>query len=105
MLRDLRLRVHHGRARPRDRARYARRVEREHGFAGAPIHTRRTGRAGAVPLSRGTAGAGPRLSGGCALNPLAALGGHALEVLRALGHNAAFFWELMRTLPTSLRRP
>jgi len=39
------------------------------------------------------------------LNPLATLGGHALEVLRALGHNAAFFWELLRTLPTSLRRP
>ena len=39
------------------------------------------------------------------MNPLAVLGGHALEVLRALGHNAAFFWELMRTLPTSLRRP
>ena len=39
------------------------------------------------------------------MNPLATLGGHALEVLRALGHNAAFFWELLRTLPTSLRRP
>ena len=39
------------------------------------------------------------------MNPLATLGGHALEVLRGLGHNAAFFWELLRTLPTSLRRP
>jgi phospholipid/cholesterol/gamma-HCH transport system permease protein len=36
---------------------------------------------------------------------LAALGREALEVLRALGHNASFFWELLRTLPKSLRRP
>lgn len=36
---------------------------------------------------------------------IAALGRFALGALRALGHHAEFFWELMRTLPTSLRRP
>jgi phospholipid/cholesterol/gamma-HCH transport system permease protein len=36
---------------------------------------------------------------------IAALGRSVLDVLRALGHHAAFFWELLRTLPTSLRRP
>jgi phospholipid/cholesterol/gamma-HCH transport system permease protein len=36
---------------------------------------------------------------------VAAIGRYALECIRALGHNAAFFWQLLRTLPTSLRRP
>jgi phospholipid/cholesterol/gamma-HCH transport system permease protein len=36
---------------------------------------------------------------------LAALGRYTLEALRALGHHAFFFWELLRTLPASLRRP
>jgi phospholipid/cholesterol/gamma-HCH transport system permease protein len=39
------------------------------------------------------------------MGPIAALGRETLEVVRALGHNAAFFWELLRTLPKSLRRP
>jgi phospholipid/cholesterol/gamma-HCH transport system permease protein len=39
------------------------------------------------------------------MNWLAAIGRFALGSLRALGHHAFFFWELMRTLPTSLRRP
>ena len=38
-------------------------------------------------------------------NPLAALGGRALEVLRALGHHAFFFYELLRNIPAALRRP
>ena len=36
---------------------------------------------------------------------IAALGRFALDILRSLGHHAAFFWELLRTLPRSLRRP
>lgn len=36
---------------------------------------------------------------------VATLGRHALDVLRALGHHAVFFGELLRTLPVSLRRP
>ena len=36
---------------------------------------------------------------------IAALGRFALDILRSLGHHAAFFWELLRTLPLSLRRP
>jgi phospholipid/cholesterol/gamma-HCH transport system permease protein len=36
---------------------------------------------------------------------IAALGRFALDILRALGHHAAFFWELLRTLPVALRRP
>ncbi len=39
------------------------------------------------------------------MNWLAAIGRYTLDSLRALGHHAFFFWELMRTLPTSLRRP
>ena len=39
------------------------------------------------------------------MNWLAAIGRYTLESLCALGHHAFFFWELMRTLPTSLRRP
>ena len=35
----------------------------------------------------------------------AALGGYVLDSLRALGHHAFFFWELLCTLPTALRRP
>ena len=30
---------------------------------------------------------------------IAALGRFALDILRSLGHHAAFFWELLRTLP------
>jgi phospholipid/cholesterol/gamma-HCH transport system permease protein len=36
---------------------------------------------------------------------IAAVGRYALERLRALGHHAFFFWQLLRTLPASLRRP
>jgi phospholipid/cholesterol/gamma-HCH transport system permease protein len=36
---------------------------------------------------------------------LAAIGRYVIESLRSLGHHAFFFWELLRTLPTSLRRP
>jgi phospholipid/cholesterol/gamma-HCH transport system permease protein len=36
---------------------------------------------------------------------IAALGRFTLGIVRALGHNAFFFWELLRTLPVSLRRP
>ena len=36
---------------------------------------------------------------------IAAIGRYVLGVLRSLGHHAAFFWELLRTLPVSLRRP
>ncbi len=38
-------------------------------------------------------------------NPLQALGRDVLEVLRALGHNALFFGELLRNVPAALRRP
>ena len=38
-------------------------------------------------------------------NPLQALGRHVLGVLRALGHNAMFFGELLRNVPAALRRP
>lgn len=40
-----------------------------------------------------------------ASNPFARLGRTALDVLRALGHNAFFFVELMRSIPVALRRP
>ena len=36
---------------------------------------------------------------------IAALGRFALGIVRALGHHGFFFWELLRTLPASLRRP
>jgi len=36
---------------------------------------------------------------------IAAIGRFVIESLRALGHHAFFFWELLRTLPVSLRRP
>jgi phospholipid/cholesterol/gamma-HCH transport system permease protein len=36
---------------------------------------------------------------------VAAIGRYVLESLRALGHHAFFFLELMRALPSSLRRP
>ncbi len=36
---------------------------------------------------------------------LAAIGRLVLDSVHALGHHAFFFWELLRTLPTSLRRP
>ena len=36
---------------------------------------------------------------------VAAIGRHVIECLRALGHNALFFWALLRTLPASLKRP
>ncbi len=36
---------------------------------------------------------------------IALLGRRAIDVPRALGHQAVFLWELLRTLPTSLRRP
>ena len=39
------------------------------------------------------------------MNWLAAIGRYVIEGLRALGHHAFFFWELLRTLPTSLKRP
>jgi phospholipid/cholesterol/gamma-HCH transport system permease protein len=38
-------------------------------------------------------------------NPIQKLGQVALETLRGLGHNAAFFVDLLRNLPASLRRP
>ncbi len=38
-------------------------------------------------------------------NPLQALGRYVLDVLRALGHNALFFGELLRNVPAALRRP
>ncbi len=38
-------------------------------------------------------------------NPLQALGRHVLDALRALGHNAVFFGELLRSVPAALRRP
>ncbi|MDQ6681305.1 MAG: ABC transporter permease, partial [Pseudomonadota bacterium] len=33
------------------------------------------------------------------------IGRKALEVLRALGHHAFFFADLLRTMPAALRRP
>ncbi len=36
---------------------------------------------------------------------LAAIGRYVIECFRALGHHAFFFWELLRTLPASLKRP
>jgi len=36
---------------------------------------------------------------------LAAIGRYVIEGLRALGHHAFFFWELLGTLPKSLKRP
>jgi phospholipid/cholesterol/gamma-HCH transport system permease protein len=39
------------------------------------------------------------------MNAFAAIGRYTLGMLGSLGHHAFFFWELMRTLPTSLRRP
>jgi phospholipid/cholesterol/gamma-HCH transport system permease protein len=36
---------------------------------------------------------------------VAAIGRSVIESLRVLGHHAFFFWELLRTLPVSLRRP
>jgi phospholipid/cholesterol/gamma-HCH transport system permease protein len=38
-------------------------------------------------------------------NPLQALGRYVLDGLRALGHNALFFGELLRNVPAALRRP
>ena len=38
-------------------------------------------------------------------NPLQALGRYVLDALRALGHNALFFGELLRSVPAALRRP
>jgi len=38
-------------------------------------------------------------------NPLQALGRRVLDALRALGHNAVFFGELLRSVPAALRRP
>ncbi len=39
------------------------------------------------------------------MDALAAIGRYTLELLRSLGHQAAFFWELLRTCPKALRRP
>jgi phospholipid/cholesterol/gamma-HCH transport system permease protein len=38
-------------------------------------------------------------------NPLQALGRAVLDALRDLGHNAAFFVDLLRNVPAALRRP
>ena len=38
-------------------------------------------------------------------NPFAWLGARTLEVMRALGHNALFFLDLLGGIPTALRRP
>ena len=38
-------------------------------------------------------------------NPFQSLGRTVLGVLRALGHNALFFFELLRNVPAALRRP
>ncbi len=38
-------------------------------------------------------------------NPLTWLGVQALEILRALGHHAFFFVDLLRSVPAALRRP
>lgn len=39
------------------------------------------------------------------MNGLAYLGRRALEALRALGHHAFFFFDLLRSIPAALRRP
>ena len=39
------------------------------------------------------------------MNWLSAIGRYVIECLRALGHHAFFFRELLRTLPASLKRP
>ena len=39
------------------------------------------------------------------MNGLAYLGRRALETLRALGHHAFFFFDLLRSIPAALRRP
>jgi phospholipid/cholesterol/gamma-HCH transport system permease protein len=39
------------------------------------------------------------------VNPVQAIGRMALDVLRALGHNAFFFVDLLRHVPAALRRP
>ena len=39
------------------------------------------------------------------MNWLSSIGGHVIDSVRALGHHAFFFWELLRTLPASLKRP
>ncbi len=36
---------------------------------------------------------------------IAAIGRYVIEILRVLGHHALFFWDLLRTLPVSLKRP
>ena len=38
-------------------------------------------------------------------NPLSYLGQRALDILRALGHHAFFFADLLRSMPAALRRP
>jgi phospholipid/cholesterol/gamma-HCH transport system permease protein len=38
-------------------------------------------------------------------NLVQAIGQRAIEALRGLGHNATFFGDLLRSLPTALRRP
>jgi phospholipid/cholesterol/gamma-HCH transport system permease protein len=38
-------------------------------------------------------------------NLLQRVGAHTLEIFRALGHHATFFIDLLRNLPTALRRP
>jgi len=38
------------------------------------------------------------------MNPLALIGARSLEVLRSFGHAAAFFVDLLRAIPASLRR-
>ena len=60
VLRDLRLRRTSWPRRHRDRARPPGELQRQRRPAGAPVHPRRARRAGAVPLPRATAGAGPR---------------------------------------------
>jgi phospholipid/cholesterol/gamma-HCH transport system permease protein len=39
------------------------------------------------------------------MNPLSFIGERALAILRALGHNAFFFYDLLRSMPAALRRP
>ncbi len=39
------------------------------------------------------------------MNSLALLGARTLATLRALGHHAFFFWDLLRSTPAALRRP
>ena len=38
------------------------------------------------------------------MNPLAAVGGRTLDILRSLGHAASFFVDLLRAMPEALRR-